>query len=170
MDLVEVGKMCTAFLQATSFDKQPINFIACELVSDITGTRVQGLRIERRGQSQYDIIYQPIIKGRHQLHIEVEGQHIRRNVTVTLPVEKLETPFLNIVGMEGPEGVAVNQKGELVVAERNGHQVSVLSPSREREVTRQQLGSYKGPFRYPHGVAVDSEGCILVADKGNHRI
>ena len=45
------------------------------------------------------ISYQPTVKGRHQLHIRADGQHIRASpfrVTVKLPVEKLGTPILDM--------------------------------------------------------------------------
>ena len=44
-------------------------------MSELTGTRTRG-SIERKGLSQYKISYQYTIKGQHQLHINVEGQHI----------------------------------------------------------------------------------------------
>ena len=31
-----------------------------------------------RGQGQYAISYQPTVKGKHQLHIKADGQHISR--------------------------------------------------------------------------------------------
>ena len=67
----------TAILQVINFEgepcKVPIKVLECELA---TGTRAS-CSMERRGRSQYEISYQPTIKGRHQLHIKVEGQHIR---------------------------------------------------------------------------------------------
>ena len=105
--------------------------LECELLSEITGTRTSCC-IERRGQSQYEICYQPTIKGRHQLHIKVGGQYVRgspSSVAVKSPVEKLGTPILTIDEVKGPRGVAVNQRGEVVVTEGNIHHVSVFSPN-----------------------------------------
>ena len=85
----------------------------CELVSEITGTRTLG-SIERRGQSQYQISYQPTIKGRHQLHIKVEGQHIRGSpfsVAAKSPVEKLGTPLLTISEVDGSLGCGHQSEG-----------------------------------------------------------
>ena len=98
-------------------------------MSEIAGTRAS-CSVERRGQSQYEISYQPTIKGRHQLHIKVQGQHIRGSplsLAAKSPVEKLGDPILTIDEVGGPWGVAVNQRGEVVVAERDGHRVSVFS-------------------------------------------
>ena len=144
----------------------------CELVSDITGSRARG-SMERRGQSQYEINYQPTIKGRHQLHVKVEGQHIRGSpfdVTVKLPVEKLGAPMLSIGGVKGPWCVAINQRGEVVVTEWSGHCVTVFSPSGEKLRSFCTRRSGQGQFGRPAGVAVDGDNNILVADYGNNHI
>jgi hypothetical protein len=66
--------------------------------------------VERRGQGQYEISYQPTIKGRHQLHVKAQGQHIRRSpfiVAVQSPVGKLGSPILTMGGVEIPWGVTI---------------------------------------------------------------
>ena len=143
----------------------PIKSLDCELLSEITGAK-SSCSIERR-QSQYEISYQPTIKGRHQLHIRVEGQHIRRSpfsVAVKLPVEKLGTPILTIGGAGGPRGVAINQRGEVVVTHMDNSCIHVFSPSGKKLQSFGTGGSGKGQFSYLRGVAVDDEGNILVAD------
>ena len=171
-----VGEMSTAVLQAVNFKGQPceepIQSSECELVSELSGTRTRG-SVERKGQSQYEINYQPTIKGRHQLHVKVEGQHIRGSpftISAKSPVEKLGTPILTLCGVRQPWGVAINQKGEVIVAEWGGDCVFVFSPNGEKLQTSGTCGSDQGQFRYPCGVAVDGEWNILVADGGNHRI
>ena len=176
LEVPTVGETSSAILQAVNFKGQPcegpILSSECELVSDITGSRARG-SVERRGQSQYEINYQPTIKGSHQLHVKVEGQHIRGSpfdVTVKLPVEKLGAPMLSIGGVERPRGVAINQRGEVVVTEWSGHCVSVFSPSGERLRSFGTCGSGQGQFNCPTGVAVEGDNNILVADCYNHRI
>ena len=78
-------------------------------MSELTGTRARG-STERRGQNLYHISYQPSIKGRHQLHIKVQAQHIRGSpfkVAAKSPVEKLGTPILTIRGVRGPWGTPI---------------------------------------------------------------
>ena len=176
MEVAAVGEKSTVLLQTLNLDNQPtkeaVNSIMCELVSEIAGTRARG-SVERRGQSQYEISYHPTIKGRHQLHLKVEGQHIRGSpfpVTARSPVENLGTPILTIGGVKRPEGIAVNQRGEVVVASWDGHCVTVFSPSGERLRSFGTQGSGWGQFKRPSGVAVDGKGCILVADCDNNRI
>ena len=176
VEAATVMETSTVLLQAVNYGgksyEKPIMSLECELQSEITGTRAS-CSVERRGQSQYGISYQPTIKGRHQFHIKVEGQHVRGSpfsVAVTLPIEKLGTPILTIGGMEGPWGAAINQRGEVVVSDRKMHCVSVFSPSGVKLRSFGTYGSGHGQFDMPHGVAVDGEGNILVADFSNHRI
>ena len=123
VEVAAVGEEATALLQAIDCEEKTcalsIKSLACELTSEMTGTRAS-CSVERRGQSQYQMSYQPTIKGRHQLHIKVEGQHIRGSpfsVAVKAPVEKLGTPILTLGGVNRPWGVAISQRGEMVVSE-----------------------------------------------------
>ena len=168
-----VGKMSAVLLLAINYGGklygETIKSLECELESKITCTRTS-CSIANIGQSQYEINYQPTIKGRHHLHIKVEGQHVRGSpfsLAVKSPGEtlKLGTPILTIGGVENPWGVAVNQSGEVVVSETGRDCVSVFSPS---GANLRSLGH--GQFNNIHGVAVDGTGNILVADYENHRI
>ena len=80
LEVAVMEKKSTVLLQGVNSEgspcEEPIKSLECELASEITGIRAS-CSIDRRGQSQYKISYQPTIKGRHQLHIKVEGQHIR---------------------------------------------------------------------------------------------
>ena len=174
VEAAKVMETSTVLLQAVNLGgksyEKPIMSLECELVSEITCTRAS-CGVERRGQSQYRISYQPTIKGRHHLHIKVEGQHIRGSpfsVAVTLPIEKLGTPILTIGGMEGPCGVAINQRGEVVVSDNDRNCVSVFSLSGEKLRSFGTHSSGHGLFINPEGIAVDGEGSILVADCNHH--
>ena len=174
--VAEVGEKCTAILQAINFGgelcKESIKSLECSYVSEITGIRAS-CGVERNGQSQYEISYQPTVKGRHQLHVTVQGQHIRGSpfsIAVMSSVENLGTPILTIGGVNRPWGVAVNQRGEVVVAEWKGDRVSVFSPSGKKLRSFGTHGPGPGQVWYPREVAVDGEGNILVADSWNHRI
>ena len=171
-----VGEKSTANLEAINFAgkpcEEPMKSLECELVSEIADTRAS-CSVERRGQSQYEISYQPTIKGRHHLHIKVHGQHIRKSplsFAAKSPVEKLGYPILTIDKIGRPWGVAVNQRGEVVVTDGDGHCVSVFSPSGEKLRSFGKHGSGQGEFKGPRGVAVDGEGNILITDRNNHRI
>ena len=170
LEVAVVGEKSTCILGGGMPCEELIK-LDCEFVSEIKYTKTS-CSIERR-QSQYEISYQPTIKGRHQLHIRVEGQHIRGSpfsVAVKLPVEKLGTPILTIGGVRKPMGVTINHRGEMVVTDTDSHRIHVLSPSGEKLWSFGTHGSGEGEFNQPHGVAVDGEGNILVADTKNNRI
>ena len=157
LEVAAVGFMSTAILQAFNFGGKPceesIKLLECKFVSEITGTQAS-CSVKKGGQSQYEISYQPTIKGRHQLHIKVEGQYIRGSpfsVAVKSPVEKLGTPILTIGGLEQSWGVAINKRGEVVVTETGGDRVSVFSPSGKKLQSFGECGSGHGQFQRPRG-------------------
>ena len=85
-------------------------------------------------------------------------------------MKKLGIPILTIGKINYPYGVAVNQRGDVIVSECSGHCVTVLSPRGERLRSFGTRGSSERQFHNPCGVAVDTIGNILVADIDNHRI
>ena len=172
---VAVGDKSTVILQTLNYHSQPcetpISSILCELVSEITGIRARG-SVERRGKSQYEIGYHPTIKGQHQLHIKMEDQHIRGSpfpITIR-SLEDLGKPILTIDGVEKPEGVAINSRGEVIVTSYYGHCVTVFSPSGEKLQSFGAYGASQRQFDHPSAVAVDYEDNILVVDTDNNRI
>ena len=173
LETAMVGERSIVVMQIIDFNGKPcdklIKSLQCELSSEMTGARLRG-SVEKMEQGQYRISYQPTIRGRHQLHIKVEDRHIRRSpfdVMVKLPLEKLGTPIRTIDGVQGPRGVVINQKGEVVVTEA---MVSVFSPDGKWLRSFGSYGSGQGQFKNPWGIATDDDGNILVAVRGNCRI
>ena len=176
LEVATVGEQATAILHAMDADgkeyEQPLVNTSCELVS-VTGGPTVKATIQKKEKNKYTISYQPTHRGRYQLHVKVEGVPIRGSpfaVVARLPIQKLGTPIRTIGGLKFPWGVAVNQKGEMIVAENGRHCVSIFSPSGEKIRTFGSKGSVQGQFKEPRGVAVDGDGNILVADENNHRI
>ncbi len=176
LEVAVVGEKSAAVMDAISYNgapcEKPIQSLQCELVSELTGVTVRG-SLERRGKSQYEISYQPTIKGSHQLHIKLELQHIKGSpflVAVKLPIKKLGTPILTIGGMKNPRGITFTQRGEVVITERDGDCVTIFSSRGEKVKSFGTPGSGQGQFQFPCGVTVDGEGNILVADCKNNRI
>ena len=178
-DHIFVGEMSTVILQVLNFHGQPcqnsVKSLECELLSEIAGTRVTGA-VERKGQSEYVISYQPIVSGRHQLHIRLDRQHIQGSpfrVVAKFPVEKLggiDVPIMTIANLKRPWGVAVLQKGEVLVTEWGGHCVSVFNSTGRKFRSFGTWGSGEGQFNHPRGIAVDSKGDIFVVDARNRRV
>ena len=169
-----VGEKSTAFLQVVTLAgkpcKKPIKTLECGVVSDISGTRAD-CSVSTVGAgvwSQYEICYQPTIKGRHSLHIQVNGQHIRGS-PFRITVKNFGAPdevVGSIGGVVRPWGVAVNQKGEVVVTEMDRCCASVFSLG---EAGVEKLRSFVGSGRF-YGVAVDGEENVLLVDHVDNHI
>ena len=173
VEAAKVMETSTVILQAVNYCgksyEKPIMSLKCELVSEITCTRAS-CSVEKRGQSQYEISYKPEIKGRHQLHVIVEGQHVRGSpfdVVAKLPVLKISAPILTVRKVGQPQGVAITRSGELVVTRQDKCCITIYSISGKPLRSFGTRGSNPGQFQFPRGVAVDSEGNILVADLDN---
>ena len=147
---------------------RPVDSLRCELVASDGSSRVRGT-VKRRNQNIYDISYQPLVTGEHQLHILIE-EHPILSSPFTVTVLPNFTAPTNIIGdLNKPWGVAVREGGEVVVAEWNGHFVSIISGNGEKKSFGTD-GSGPGQLKNPTGIAIDNEGNILVADCDNDRI
>ena len=75
-----VEEKSTATVQAVSGNGcpclEPVESLECELESMLTEARVRGGVMEVEC-GQYEIIYQPVTKGRNLLHIRVGGLNIQ---------------------------------------------------------------------------------------------
>ena len=75
------------------------------------------------------------------------------------------------VGMlNGPSGVAVNDRDEIAVTELWNGRVSVFSSDGTHLRSFGREGKKNGEFNQPSGIAFDSFGNIIVADCENHRV
>ncbi len=173
-----VGEKGTVDFNAASFKGEPYEavspstMIEVDFVSEITGRNVE-CSTEHKGEGQYVISFQPTVKGRHQLHIKTDGQHIRGSpfsISVMLPVDKLSTSIQTWHNLGEPRGVALTRKREVVVAESASNCVSVFSPCGKKLRTLGTPGCDEGKLQSLIGVAVDGRGNILVVDQLNHCI
>ena len=80
------------------------------------------------------------------------------------------TPTSIITGVIGPWGVAVNDRGQTVVAEREDNCISIFSASGKRIKTFGSLGCGAGQLNTPYGLALSATGQILVCEFSNHRV
>ena len=166
-----VGQTSAAVLQACNSKgepcTEPVTSLECKLVSDLTGAEVTGSFKKLEGQNRYEINYQPTIKGRHQLHISLQGQHIMGSpffIAVRSSIMNLGAPIHTIDGVNKPFGIAINHKGEIVVSERGSVHNSTYTPSGKKIRTIDLKGCK------PFGLALDREGNILVTDDTNNSI
>jgi tripartite motif-containing protein 2/3/tripartite motif-containing protein 71 len=152
----------------------PVNSLTCELISESNHDKINGSVLNMIEAGKYEIGYKATSRGRHKLHLKVEGEHIKGSpfpVTVKLPVQKLgEELVRTISGVKKPVGVAINQKNELLVVEYGENRILIFNSKGEKIRSFGSWGSGNAQFSSPHGIAVDDSGDILVADAGNYRI
>ena len=170
---IEPGERATAVLHVVD-DKGkacdvPVETVTSELESQSTSKKTKCV-VKKTEASQYEISYQPTSRGRRQLHIKVEGEHIKGSPFPVIVMKKLGTPTKTIGGVKGPWGVAVNKRGNIIVVESDGNCVSIFSPAGEKIKSFGSCGLNNGRFFGPEGVAVDADDNILVVDCGIDRI
>ena len=170
LQVVMVGEAATATVYVVDQEgrecQRPVE-VSCELVSSDGSSRVEG-EVERVRDDQYQISYRPERRGRHQLHIRVEDTHISGSPFTTAVITT--TPTNTITDLNRPWGVAVNERGPIVVSELSGNCISIFSASGEKARSFGSKGSGRGQLYYPHGVALTATGDILECDYSNHRI
>ena len=165
LGVAELGESVSVILHIVDNECRPyihpVKNRTCELVSESTDEKIVCAVKKPKAIGEYEISYKPISRGRHQLHIKVEGENIK------------ESPFSVVVKypLKWPNGVAVNSKGHIIVVEQGAHRVSIFNPAGEKVIPSfGSFGSQIGQFNEPRGVAVDDEDNILVVDSWNHRI
>ena len=173
LEVAKAGERATAVLHVVN-DKgkacdAPMMTVISEVESENTSKKTKCV-VKKTEASQYEISYQPTSRGRHRLHIKVEGEHIKGSPFPVIVMKKLGTPIKTICGLNRPWGVAVNKRGNIIVVEFSGHCVSIFSPAGEKIKSFGSGGSNNGQFNSPRGVAVDADDNILVADCNNNRI
>ena len=134
--------------------------------------RVQCEVVKQRNR-QHKINYRPVKRGKHELHLTVDGNPVRGSpfaIAVTPSAQSLNKPVRVVQGLDCPRGTAINSKGQMIVVEGNGTCVSVLTPEGEKIRTFGTEGSGNGQLSNAYGVTVDKDDNIYVADHDNHRI
>ena len=127
----------------------------------------------KQKNGRYKITYQPARRGKHNLHIRINEKHISGSpypIAITSSPQSLRKPVRVVRGLNGPYGITTNSKGQIVVAERNGNCISVLTPEGEKIRTFGIEGSGEGQLNYACGIAVDRDNNIYVVDSNNHCI
>lgn len=150
----------------------PLNSVVAKLVntSDQTVTKCQ---VADAQKSKYQVLYTPPKRGRHQLHLKIEGQHVRHSpfsVTVMPALTCFQKPIATFPNLKGAWGIGITSTGQLVVAEANANQVTVMTQDGVKLRSFGTRGSANGQFDYPGGIAIDNDDNIYVADANNHRI
>ena len=162
-----------------SFDGSPVpvppSLISCSLTppEDCQPVLVHCSVKESKQSGQYNVIFTPVTRGLHQLHVRVYDTEVPgspMSIPVSVPPEKRGTAVKTISGLRGPSGVALTDDGLVIVSESGTNCITILDKEGKKIRSFGFEGTERGQLRYPEGVAISSKGTILVADSCNHRI
>ena len=134
--------------------------------------RVQ-CEVVKQQNGQHKINYRPVKRGKHELHLTVNGNPVRGSpfpIAVTPSAQSLNKPVRVVRGLDRPRGTAINSKEQMIVVEGNGTCVSVLTPEGEKIRTFGTQGSGNGQLSEAYGVTVDKDDNTYVADYDNNII
>ena len=146
--------------------RRPVK-VSCKLVSSDRSSQVRG-EAEKMGDGEYKISYHPQHRGQHYLQIQVEDKHISGS---PFPLSVLTTTPTNIIrGVIEPWGLALDNDGQLIVAEQEGNCISILNDNGRKKKSFSSRGSGPDQLTWPSGITISATGDILVCDKGNNRI
>lgn len=163
----------------------PCPNVECELVHEGSGASIRGSTVKSEG-GHYLVNYTPRLSGDHLLDVRVEGQSIRGS-PFQVTVQDRRCPVATIADVQGPWGVAINQRGQIVVAENTGNCISMFDSERKKVNLATSLNSSQAlqqksikkcdtenvvssDLHHPSEVVVDHQGNILVANRHKHTI
>ena len=136
--------------------------VQAQLKSLADPSRVMLASVAPTNADIYTITFTPRVRGRHDLTVTVNGKEIAGSpfrVFVKIHPTQLGQPVRTITGLNGPWGIAINSKQQLVVPEGGGKKITIM----ERDGKRVQTIECDN-FRYPRGVATGPDGAIYVTD------
>ena len=116
--------------------------------------------------SQYEVSYTAASRGQHKLHVRVNDREINGSpftMTVYPDPTQLGRPVRIVTGLNCPCGIAFNSRGEMIIAEHLGHQISVFDNRGQRIQTFSSRGNTPEQMEYPAGVAIDDVDNIYVS-------
>ena len=151
----------------------PLSLINCRLTPPDNSPPIQCSVKESSQSGQYSVVFTPLTRGIHQLHVTVNGGNIPGSpvsVPVSVPPKMRGTPVKTITGLNRPRGVILTDDGLVIVCEEESHCITVLDSEGRKIRSIGTQGTGRGQLRSPQGVAITSKGTILVAERANHRI
>ena len=147
--------------------------ISCYLTPPDNNQPIECTVKESTQSGQNKVVFTPITRGVHQLHVRVNDINIPGSplsIPVSISPKTRGNPVKTITGLNKPWGIDETDDGLMIVSEYYGHCITVLDREGKKINSFGSKGSRKGQFKYPSGISVTSNRTILVVDTYNHRI
>ena len=134
-------------------------------------------QVQDNKDGSYNISYFAKEAGTCQTSVMVNGEHVSGSpCTVQVKPRKYKSVFSfggkgSSAGMfDGPWGVAVNERNEITVTDRNNNRVQIFSSDGTYLRSFGSMGDQEGEFNEPTGIAYLNNGNTVVADSENNRL
>ena len=167
-EAAEVGKVSKGTLITRRSNNKPTKGnckVSCQMKSLHNGV-ITDCNIDDDGAGRYSIRYTPTVRGRHELTVLIDGQHVAGSpfpVFVSIHPTQLGKPFNVWDGVVNPVGITANSKGDILVAELAGNIIKFDANGQRHElVTQKDLNVLC--------IAVDDEDNIYCIDQANNKI
>ena len=140
--------------------------VSCQMTSLYNGV-ITDCIIDGDGSGKYSIQYTPFVRGRHELTVLIDGQHVAGSpfpVFVSIYPTQLGKPVKVWRDVSRPGGITENSRGDLLVTEQNGSITKFdVNGKREKLVTQNELKSL-------FCIAVDDEDNMYCIDEFSNKI
>ena len=135
-------------------------------------------RVQDNKDGSYKVSYLAKETGQFELSVKVNEEYVRGNCIALEVKPRQFIPVLSFgqhgsaAGMlSSPWGVAVNERNEIAVTDRENHRIQVFSSDGTYLRSFGRKGDKHGELNWPAGIAFDiTNENILVADSRNHRV
>ena len=153
------------------------DLVTVELKDEQERECVTEVRIDDNKDGIYNISYFPRVQGTIKLLVKVNGEHISCS-PFTVIVKPFQVKPVLCFGKEGsgegrlnnPLGVAVNDRGEIAVADNENHRVQLFDSNGAYLRSFGRLGQNAGEFTFPRGIAINKDRNIFVAENTDQRV
>ena len=151
--------------------------VTVEITDEQERECVTEVRIDDNKDGIYNVRYFPRVQGTIKLLVKVNGEHIHGS-PFSVIVKPFQLKYVSSFGKKGsgegmfenPKQVAMNDRGEIVVADNANHRVQIFDSKGVFLRFFGRKGQNAGELSFPHGIAINKDGNIFVAENNNHRV
>ena len=137
-------------------------------------TKVGSLITCEKEDGNFLVKFTPKVPGTYNIKVSINGDNLHKSpFTVQVKERRLEVVGeLDLKGqtLTHPDGIAVNSKGLIAVADFHGHCILIFDKHGKYLRKFGYKGENAGQFNSPSGVTYLNDDEILVAEELNHRI